>query len=1655
MVNKKKLIAYVFVSVMILSAFAGLASIIPANASSHITPSVTGSGTGSSESETVTVNLGICGDVTGSANVSHSTYDIGQQIQFTVHAMRTNNDGRINLYVDGTCVASVPQWDGQLYDYTPSSSGTISWYICAPNQGGHPTSGTATITVNSDPSISIVSATSSYQNTAFSLSSDVSGGTTPYTYSWSVSGVSGSFSSTTAQNPTFTSSDSGTATFTVTLTDATGFTATASKSVAFTPPLSISASSSHNPWDAATSITYTASVSGGSGDYTSYSYILYDGTSTSDSELASGSTSSFSYTYGSGGSYLLTYSVTDSYGNTASTSLTQTVDPALTISISETHNPSDEGQDITYDTSVSGGSGTYSSYSYILYDGTSTSDSELASGSTSSFSYIYDSTGSYLLVYSVTDSNGNTVSSSLTQTVNPDITVAISSSQNPTDAGKTVEFTSSVSGGTIPYNYTWEANGNDYYTNDINVTFSSSGSYIIDLTVTDAAGYSVSTSMSETVNSDPVVSASSNVSSADIGYPIEFSSSPSGGTAPYSYSWTLNGNVISTSQDFSYSFSNSGSYTLTVTVTDAVGETYSSSVTVTINPNPSVSISSSQNPTDSGNSVTFLSSVSGGTGTISYVWYVDSTEESTSSSFSYTFSSTGTYYINITVTDSDGHTASYSYKETVNPDPSVVIKASHNPADVGIAVNFTATINGGTSPYTYSWTVNGVSSSKPYIVYTFTSPGTFTVDLTVTDSAGNKATDSINEVVNPDPSVSINSEYNPVDQGVNDTLTAEISGGTGPYNYTWSLGSTILNYSSSFKLKFNEIGSFEVNLTIEDSLGEKDSTQITIKVIEKPSATIIGNNQTDVNTETYWEGYGSFGTAPYSYYWYINGVNTTSGLYLEYSFPDTGKYNITLLIIDSQGAKAYAYMNITVNDKPSISISLSKTTTDSGIPVEISAIVSGGTGPFNYTISVSGIGIIGYSNSMYYEFSSGDYNVTVTVYDSLGNRASASISIVVNSYPSVLIHAKYPNIDPNTTDIFNATITGGTSPYTLAWYVNGTYEGNQTSISFSFSAPGIYPVEARLTDAESLVSTSIIDVNVVDYPESTIIVSHYKIDANVSDSFRAEGTGGIGPYSYEFIINGHTLDNSTVSYSFPSPGIYMIQLTISDAFGHDATSYANITVYPDPALKIIYNGTPTASEPFNLEANVTGGIAPYSVSWIFSDETLSGFNISHVFSTSGPNTFEVKVIDSSDYILVKNYTVNVNLYVAITANTTRGLGPLLVAFSSSVLGGSDYSFNWTFSPGHYSLEQNPLYTFPSGNYTVHFEVTSANGAKGYANISIFSLPPPVSISYSNNKNITQYFYFNATANWDAKAPFNMTWSFPNGQNIEGMNIKYKFPVYNEFNTIVATFSYGNKTYTETFTVRMIPAKPVVTFTPPSVLPVDTMYSLNATAKAPDSNSFTYSWIINGVSYSGQTQLYYFSSTGNYSITVAATDSLGASSSVTQKIDILPIGKARSIAISYTKSTSGPEDYYTVKVLSTHGIISVEAFMSSQTLVISEINSTYTSAGELAYFNLTMDQRDYPVGDHSITIDVFNNQSQSNHLTIPFTVTSQYSSSTVGFGSIISFFGGISNFIITVLTFAGIAIAWASLRREDNPDVTIVEGTGKKAKRIRLQGKKVK
>ncbi len=211
----------------------------------------------------------------------------------------------------------------------------------------------------------------------------------------------------------------------------------------YTPP-SISGLSGSSK-DANQASTFSVSSESGGSPSLTYHWNMGNGATETTSS------GSLSYTYTSGGTYTVSVYVEDSSGVDSNTlTMSTTVDSDPSISISSSINPSDAGQTGDFSTSVSGGTGSYTSYSYVLYDGTSTSDSQLASGSTSSFSYTFGSSGQFLLDYSVTDSNGFTSSTSLTQTVYPDPQAYLLNDMTP-GVFYVYSYTSGPTEGAVPY----------------------------------------------------------------------------------------------------------------------------------------------------------------------------------------------------------------------------------------------------------------------------------------------------------------------------------------------------------------------------------------------------------------------------------------------------------------------------------------------------------------------------------------------------------------------------------------------------------------------------------------------------------------------------------------------------------------------------------------------------------------------------------------------------------------------------------------------------------------------------------------------------------------------------------------------------------------------------------------------------------------------------------------------------------------------------------------------------------------------------------------------------------------------------------------------------------------------------------------------------
>ncbi len=179
------------------------------------------------------------------------------------------------------------------------------------------------------------------------------------------------------------------------------------------------------------------------------------------------------------------------------------------------------------------------------------------------------------------------------------------------------------------------------------------------------------------------------------------------------------------------------------------------------------------------------------------------------------------------MTDSAGVTA-YSPNSviTVNPTPTISIAPTTKTIDQGQSVAFTNTITGGTSPFSYAYTVNpntGVTVSGNTI--TFANAGTFNVLESVTDSAGVTAY-SPNSIIlaNPLPKVGIMPFSATINTGQSVIFSSNVSGGTRPYgNVIYSIsqdGSATSNaVVSGSNILFESPGTYNVIESVTDTAG--------------------------------------------------------------------------------------------------------------------------------------------------------------------------------------------------------------------------------------------------------------------------------------------------------------------------------------------------------------------------------------------------------------------------------------------------------------------------------------------------------------------------------------------------------------------------------------------------------------------------------------------------------------------------------------------------------------------------------------------------------------------------------------------------------------------------------------------------------------------
>ncbi|MDW5563605.1 MAG: PKD domain-containing protein [Methanomassiliicoccus sp.] len=203
----------------------------------------------------------------------------------------------------------------------------------------------------------------------------------------------------------------------------------------------------------------------------------------------------------------------------------------------------------------------------------------------------------------------------------------------------------------------------------------------------------------------------------------------------------------------------------------------------------------------------------------------------------------GTYdaIVNVTTSDLISPTLSFSAPFTIDEVPLLNVTAQADPQSgtVPLEVSFTSSVMGGIPPYSYVWTTSdGSMGNDASFDHRFSTAGTYTATLEVTDSLGTSASsDVIIQAGVSGFTVRIGSSTANGVAPLSTTFTSTVTGGNGPYSYAWTTGDGGTYNGDSFTYAYNDPGTYTVRVVATDSEGNTARDLITITVLSQSNQT--------------------------------------------------------------------------------------------------------------------------------------------------------------------------------------------------------------------------------------------------------------------------------------------------------------------------------------------------------------------------------------------------------------------------------------------------------------------------------------------------------------------------------------------------------------------------------------------------------------------------------------------------------------------------------------------------------------------------------------------------------------------------------------------------------------------------------------------------
>ena len=286
---------------------------------------------------------------------------------------------------------------------------------------------------------------------------------------------------------------------------------------------------------------------------------------------------------------------------------------------------------------------------------------------------------------------------------------------------------------------------------------------------------------------------------------------------------------------------------------------------------------------------------------------------------------------------------------------------------------------------------------------------------------------------------------------------------------------------------------------------------------------------------------------------------------------------------------------------------------------------------------------------------------------------------------------------------------------------------NLQNPTYTYPAPGIYPVSLTVIDSYGLSAGGDTTTNISVYPSEDPPSANFHWVADLLQvtftDLSVAGDTTITNWSWNF-GDGNTSTEQNVVHTYASAGTYSVSFTVTDANGLSNISTQNVTVTSvlvGPTASFIHSG-PYLTKQFNDDSDPGDGDI---ISWVwdFGDgNTSTEQNPVHEYATT--DTFIVSLTVTDENNLTDTYSGSVisveYLQTGPSAAFEYSIDNYTVSFTDisseqtivdidTTITIAITSWNWDFGDGSTSTEQNPVHTYSSeGIYNVNLTITDAN-----------------------------------------------------------------------------------------------------------------------------------------------------------------------------------------------------------------------------------------------------------------------------------------------------------------------------------------------------------